>query len=120
MAGPPSFLRRYMPLAIAAWLVITGGIVGVVMFMDRQPHQAAAAEVERHEASGIIRGFGPNRSYVSVAHDEIPGFMAAMTMPFEFRDPSQSAGLEVGNHVHFTFTADKQGRLVIVSIAKDR
>jgi hypothetical protein len=38
---------------------------------------------------------------VRIKHEEIPGYMAAMTMSFEARDTNELAGLEAGDHVAF-------------------
>ncbi|HWL86020.1 MAG TPA: copper-binding protein [Polyangiaceae bacterium] len=112
-------LRRYMPWAIGAWLLITATIAGTLTWRDAHP-RAADTEAARHEGTGTIRSFGPDRSYVNIAHDAIPGFMDAMTMAFEFQGEAQSSGLEVSDRIEFTFTADRQGRLVIASISKRR
>ncbi|WP_394837916.1 copper-binding protein [Pendulispora rubella] len=120
MTETRSFLRRHLPWALSAWILLTAAVVGVVVWLDarRQPMPAAENEASKHEASGVIRSFGSGRSYVNIAHDPIEGFMAAMTMAFEFQSSEQSSGLDVGDRVTFSFSADRQGRLVIDSIAK--
>ena len=42
-----------------------------------------------------------NEDHVKIEHDEIPGFMNAMTMNFEVRDPSLLQDLEPGMEVRF-------------------
>lgn len=73
----------------------------------------------RRSTRGAIRSFGPNRAFANIAHEDIPGYMQAMTMPFEFRDASLSAGLSVGDRVRFTFEEGSDGQLVIVSISRE-
>jgi protein SCO1 len=53
-----------------------------------------------------VRGFvrsAPNLAdrTITVEHEDIPGFMPAMTMPFAFRDPQQVECLSVGEAVAF-------------------
>lgn len=46
---------------------------------------------------------------VIVQHDEIPGFMDAMTMPFHVRDPALIAGLEPGDVIAGRLEVGPQG-----------
>jgi protein SCO1/2 len=73
----------------------------------------------RRSTRGTIRSFGPNRAFANIAHEDIPGYMQAMTMPFEFRDASLSAGLSVNDRVRFAFEEGADGQLVIVSISRE-
>lgn len=45
-------------------------------------------------------------SEVVIAHDDIPGFMAAMTMPFTVADPALLAGVDPGDGVAGTLVVD--------------
>jgi protein SCO1 len=56
-------------------------------------------------AGEVIEIRAPDR--VVVAHDDIPGFMDAMTMPFRVDDPAVLAGLDPGDRI--------AGRLVVRS-----
>lgn len=73
----------------------------------------------RYSTRGVIRGFGPNREYVNIAHQDIPGYMRAMTMAFEFESPAQSVGLSVGDSVRITFEELPEGRFVLRAIARE-
>jgi len=73
----------------------------------------------RYSTRGVIRGFGPSREYVNIAHQDIPGYMRAMTMAFEFESPAQSAGLSVGDAVRITFEELPEGRFVLRAIARE-
>ena len=44
---------------------------------------ANAAEVKRHALKGVVTSVLPERSALMVKHEEIPGFMRAMTMMFK-------------------------------------
>ena len=44
---------------------------------------------------------------VQVAHDEIPGFMPAMTMPFTLADATEGEGLRPGDLVRFTLRVEQ-------------
>lgn len=84
-------------------------------------HDAVAATQDTsatHEATGVIRSFGPDRAFVRIAHDEIPGYMKAMTMSFEPREASQLAALAEKDAVAFSFTEEPDGRYLLVAIKK--
>jgi Cu/Ag efflux protein CusF len=44
--------------------------------------QSDAEKPERHPLKGIVKRLNTEKSRVTVKHEEIPGFMAAMTMVF--------------------------------------
>jgi Cu/Ag efflux protein CusF len=49
-----------------------------------EPAQVATtAEVKRHPLKGVVTSVLPDRSALMVKHEEIPGFMRAMTMMFK-------------------------------------
>ena len=54
-----------------------------------------------YQVRGIVRGFAPDRSTVSIEHEDIPGFMPSMTMPFTIKDQKDIAGLKIGDGISF-------------------
>ncbi len=58
----------------------------------------------------------PDRRVV-IAHEEIPGFMHAMTMSFEVNKPSLLHNLEPGDRVRFTLEMTKL-TLYLVAVEK--
>lgn len=78
------------------------------------------AGVERlFEARGVVRAILQEIGVVVLTHDDISGFMPAMTMGFRLRDPQLLQGLSVGDTVRFTLKGVPPN-LVIVEVAKDR
>ncbi len=71
-----------------------------------------------HHATGVVRSFGPQRAYVNIAHDDIPGYMSAMTMSFEPASPEQIASLAEKDKVVFDFREDTEGRRILIRIEK--
>lgn len=73
-----------------------------------------------YSTRGTVKSFGgkADRPYVNIAHDEIPGYMMAMTMSFEPRSPDQLKGLAPGDRVVFTFTSTDDGHRLLDRIAK--
>ena len=54
------------------------------------------------EVKGRVAGFGTDRTTLIVSHEDIPGYMKAMTMPFTVRDTSELTSLHTGDPVGFT------------------
>lgn len=54
-----------------------------------------------YQARGLIRGLPPDHKTIDVEHENIPGFMPSMTMPFEVRDAKELSGLQIGDGVSF-------------------
>jgi protein SCO1 len=59
------------------------------------------ANAQTYETRGIIRGFAPDRATIEIEHENIPGFMPSMTMPFSARDRKETADLATGDAVSF-------------------
>src|SRR5215469_9290505 len=56
---------------------------------------------DHYDTRGVVRGFSPDRSTIEIQHENIPGFMPSMTMPFVARDPKQIADLKTGDAISF-------------------
>ncbi len=67
----------------------------------------------------VVEVRGPTE--VVIAHDEIPGFMPAMTMPFTVADPALLAGVDPGDAVAGTLTVGKAAtRLTALAVTAER
>ncbi|APR80195.1 Hypothetical protein A7982_05542 [Minicystis rosea] len=77
-----------------------------------------AAALTKHDAVGVIRAVDAEKKTILVAHQEIVGYMKAMTMQFDLRDRTLASGLAVGDKIEFTFTDDGQGHIVVQSVRK--
>ncbi len=62
---------------------------------------------DHYDTRGIVRGFSPDRSTVEIQHENIPGFMPSMTMPFMAHDPKQIGDLKTGDAISFRMTVTK-------------
>ena len=57
------------------------------------------------------------RLIVEIDHEAIPGFMPAMTMPYEVADAGLLSGIAPGDRVRGTLRVDTRG-YVITALAK--
>lgn len=65
-------------------------------------HGAAWAEETRDfTVRGVVRETRPAKSQLVVKHEEIPGYMDAMTMPFQVRDPKILESVKAGDAITF-------------------
>ena len=59
---------------------------------------------------GVVRELKPDGRTIVIKHEEIPNYMAAMTMPFEARSTNELTGLKPGDEVSFRLlVTDKDG-----------
>jgi len=65
-----------------------------------------------YEVRGIVRGFSPDRSTVEVEHENIPGFMPAMTMPFTPRNPKDIATITLRDALAFRLEVTAKDALI--------
>ncbi|HLP78889.1 MAG TPA: SCO family protein, partial [Candidatus Paceibacterota bacterium] len=53
------------------------------------------------EVKGLVVAVMPEEKSVKIKHEEIPGYMDAMTMVFDVKDTNELAGIETGDPVSF-------------------
>ena len=86
------------------------GFVGAFLFLatagcsEKQPEKVSPKSYDVH---GKVTAIRPDRTGVTLDHDDIPGLMKAMTMEFPVKDAKVLDGLEVGDQV--------QGKLLVES-----
>jgi protein SCO1/2 len=75
-----------------------------------QAAEAAAAPAETREftVKGVVKKVEPDNSRVIIAHEAIPGFMDAMTMPFRVKAPETLRGVQPGDSVSFKLSVTSE------------
>jgi Cu/Ag efflux protein CusF len=79
--------------------------------------RAAAAGPREYRAEGVVRAVLPDINVMVITHDEIPGYMPAMTMGFRAVSPKIYEAVEVGDAVRFTLQGTPPN-LAIVAVEK--
>ena len=112
--------RRFRPTFLPLLVVLPLALVACKKDGDAVPAtgDAAGAAKKSYDTKGVIKSFGPDKKFANIAHENIPGYMSAMTMSFEAASATQLEGLAVGDKVAVTFSADG-GKHVIKSIKKE-
>jgi protein SCO1/2 len=59
------------------------------------------------QAKGLVVEVKAREKQVEVKHEAIPGYMPAMTMPFDVKDTNELAGLEPGQLIRFRLVVTK-------------
>ena len=57
--------------------------------------------ITNYSVRGVVQAVHPEMRSVVIKHEEVPGYMPAMTMPFEVRDTNELMGLTSGGTVQF-------------------
>jgi protein SCO1/2 len=52
---------------------------------------------------GVVQSVKPERRSATIEHEEIPGYMEAMTMPFRVRRAEELRGVAAGDRIRFQF-----------------
>jgi protein SCO1/2 len=92
-------------LFVTLILALTAGTIASSMALThRSPAKArpaTAASARTFQVNGRVREITPAAKALTVAHEAIPNYMPAMTMPFEVKDVSVLNGLRAGDEIHF-------------------
>jgi protein SCO1/2 len=74
-----------------------------VITASAQPSATSQSQTNReiHAATGVVTEVAPAGKKITIKHDAIPGYMGAMTMPFDVRDTNELTGLAPGDSVSF-------------------
>lgn len=63
---------------------------------------ASNAPVEKYQLEGEVLALTPQGRIAKVKHQEIKGWMEAMTMEYPVKDPAEFDKLHVGDHITAT------------------
>ena len=75
---------------------------------NRTPAPPGAVESTDYTLRGVVRSVAPESGRVMISHEDIPGFMKAMTMPFQPADESILGLLRPGDHVEGVLHVERQ------------
>jgi len=78
---------------------------------------AASAKAPSYSARGVVRKLETEKQTLWIAHEDIPGYMKAMTMPFR-ASAALLAELHTGDSIEFSFHDDGDGNLIIETLRK--
>lgn len=79
--------------------------------------RAAASGPREYRSEGVVRAVLPDLNVVVITHDEIAGYMPAMTMGFRATSPKIYETVDVGDAVRFTLRGTPPN-LALVAVEK--
>jgi Cu/Ag efflux protein CusF len=85
------------------WGYLWWGRQAVRLQRDLAAARSLATGLEREwTVNGVVRAILPELDVVVITHEEIPGYMAPMTMGFRAVSPKIYEGVRIGDAVRFT------------------
>jgi protein SCO1 len=98
--------RKSMIHSMRFWLArITIGLALLGMLFvtscseEQGGSKSSAVATQHYAVKGVVRELKPDGRTVVIRHEEIPGYMEAMTMPFRVRDTNELRGVVSGDIV---------------------
>jgi Cu/Ag efflux protein CusF len=97
--------------------IILVGCLLVLMFGSCSHNKAnegpaAAVQTNSYAAVGRVTDMDPKVPMIEIDHEDIPGFMPAMQMPFRLKDKSLLDGVKIGDRIEFTVENGVEGMRV--------
>jgi protein SCO1/2 len=103
------FRRRVVAALVLA--VLAGGAgASCRKAPDETPSRAAstATKVQVFAVKGVVRELKPDGRTLVVRHEEIPNYMAAMTMPFRVKDTNELSLIQAGDEITFRLSVTEE------------
>lgn len=87
-----------LPAALAAAAVMVAGCAAPP---PPAVPKSGSLFVQAFQARGVVTELQPDGRTIVISHEEIPGYMPAMVMPFTARDTNELRGLAAGDRISF-------------------
>jgi protein SCO1 len=91
-----SYATAFITERHVLFLLLAGSLLVELMACKSQP---APSQTGRYQLNGVVLSVEKPERSVVVKHEEIPGFMSAMTMPYEVSDEKDLAKLSPGTEI---------------------
>ncbi|MBM3878245.1 MAG: electron transporter SenC [Verrucomicrobia bacterium] len=93
--------REWRPFGLVLLLASLAGGCQTERSPSAAPPSPAPGAQRAFQVRGVVQEVRAADRSVRVTHEEIPGYMAAMTMPFDVQDPAELDGLSPGDRIAF-------------------
>jgi len=98
-------MQKYFLLAC---LIVSSFCLTLSGCGDR-PSAGESAEVTVYQVKGEVRKIPEGGATIVIHHEEIPGYMMEMTMPFMVKEEAELEGLKAGDAVAFEYHVAEEG-----------
>jgi Cu(I)/Ag(I) efflux system periplasmic protein CusF len=96
---------------IPATIIILISLILITLSISCRSQRKDEPVVRRYELKGRVESLDFNRKRVTVAHEEIKGYMEAMTMSFAVKDENVLRELKSGDQVQAMLVYDSSTNL---------
>lgn len=93
-------------VAMFCSLTLLAVAAGVVLSKNQPKTAPVSPAVQHFQVNGVVRGLEADGKTILIQHEDIPGFMPAMTMPFSLHGIHGNE-FAPGDHVRFELTVTK-------------
>lgn len=93
---------RSMVMAIVALI----GVISCAGLMACHSQSAGKPSVRRYQLKGKVVALNRQQNRVTIEHQDIPGYMEAMTMPFPLKDERLYDRLKEGDQIEAVLVVD--------------
>jgi protein SCO1/2 len=93
---------------IIGFSLFTGLLIAAGLVLTHHPSAAKRLPAEQvFHVNGVVRSLESDGKTVVIEHEDIPGFMPSMTMPFTVKEPATLRELKTGDPVRFDLIVTK-------------
>ncbi|MBM3833442.1 MAG: redoxin domain-containing protein [Verrucomicrobia bacterium] len=93
-------MKRFAVITLALFAMVLGGCGDKPNKSSAQADKAETNE-RTFTVKGVVKGLDAADKTIKVQHEAIPGYMAAMTMPFNVKDTNEVKELQTGDTITF-------------------
>lgn len=69
-------------------------------------HASAPSQSKTYQVRGVVRELRPDKTQLVIKHEEIPGYMESMIMPFTVHEPKVFKAVKPGDIIEFRLTVN--------------
>lgn len=91
---------------LAALLILGAATTSCDRAAETPPAEGEETTATVYRVRGEVRKVAEDGSMAVIDHEEIPGYMAAMSMPFYPKEPSLFTPLKSGQRIEFDYHVD--------------
>lgn len=100
-------MKTKWTIAVFCLFTLIAVVAGVIVSRHQFHRPPVAKTVQHFEVKGVVRGVESDGQTILIQHEDIPGFMPSMTMPFALHGTNASQGFAAGDPVRFELTVTK-------------
>ena len=92
----------YRRISVVSLLLLSGMMLGACSQpAGPKAGEATSADITTYNSRGVVRSVDVDAGTITVAHEDIPGYMGAMEMAVKAASPDMLSGLSAGDTIDF-------------------